>query len=133
MSAERDSAARLDAAIDLLLDHPGRPVAVDDEDDLLATARLLRSVLPGFHPRFGFEERLAGRLASAGRSGESSAGELIVLQRRRPIVTGTRHVGRLRRALLAGGAIVSGASLAVSIAAAALLAWRHVRASGGTL
>jgi hypothetical protein len=56
-----------------------------------------------------------------------------VLQRRRPIVTGPRHVGRLRRALLAGGAIVSGASLAVSIAAAALLAWRHVRASGGTL
>lgn len=133
MSAERDSAARLDAAIDLLLDHPGRPVAVDGEDDLLATARLLRSVLPGFHPRFGFEERLAGRLASAGRPGESSAGELVALQRRRPIVSGPRHVGRLRRALLAGGAIASGASLAIPIAGAALLAWRRVRASGGTL
>lgn len=132
MSADREAAAQLDVAIDALLDHPGGLVAIDDHE-LLATARLLRSVLPGFHPRSGFEERLARRLAAAGRSAAGSGGEPVPLHPGPLTDGGLLAAIRLRRGLLAGGAIASGVSLAIPIAGAALLAWRRARTSGGTL
>ena len=39
---------------------------VPEDIELLATARLLRDALPRFHPRFGFEERLARQLRGGG-------------------------------------------------------------------
>ncbi len=68
MSSGQEAATQLDVALGKLLGQPGR-LATVDEDELLTTARLLRGVLPAFHPAFGFEERLAG---AAGLEGPCS-------------------------------------------------------------
>jgi hypothetical protein len=148
MSGGPDSAARLDAAIDALFDEHAPLVSVGDVRDLelLATARLLHESLPRFHPRFGFEGRLARRLAHAGAgaghptrpvaaaepvSVHQQASRAGTLVGEPGAVASPRRDGARRRGLLAGGAIASGLSLAIPIAGAALAVWRRSRASGG--
>ncbi|MDQ3554209.1 MAG: hypothetical protein M3395_07360 [Chloroflexota bacterium] len=92
------------------------------------TADLLDRVLPRFRPSFGFEERLAGRLRSEAAGAASIApGELVAFPGAVPLSNASVDASdRRARSLLVGGAIASG----VSIAGAALLAWRRGRASG---
>ena len=135
-TASLAASAQLDEAIDALLG--GRPVVVGTDDrellELLPMARMLHEMLPRFHPRFGFEERLAGRL----RGGEpqrpasppAAAAEVVAL----PVDAnaGAGLAGSSRsRGLIAGGAIASGLSLALSLAGAALVAWRRSRSTEG--
>jgi len=139
-----DSPRRLDLAIDALVE--GRPVLMtaDEPDDLelLATARVLHAVLPRFHPRFGFEELLARRLAAervgAGPHADPSDARSAVTAlspRQSDTAPGSSHLdprGSVRRrSLVAGGAIASGLSLVIPLAGAALVAWRRSRPSGG--
>lgn len=99
-----------DAYIDALLSaHARLPVALPVAENAPAPSvrhviRLLERGLPRFHPSFLFEERLAEQLreAYADPAAASSA---------------------IDRRLLMGGAIASG----VSIAGAAMLAWRRSR------
>jgi hypothetical protein len=143
MSRTRETAAELDSAIDVLLRSPAGPVATD-EGELIATARLLRDALPRLHPRFGFEEHLAARLAAARRLTESPVGQAVPaepvplqpsLSSAEPTAASrvpkpAAAVAEHRRlGLVAGGAIASG----VSLAGAALVVWRRTRSSGGLL
>lgn len=143
MSRTRETAAELDSAIDSLLSRPARPVDTD-EGELVATARLLRDALPRLHPRFGFEEHLAARLAAARRLTEGPTGQVEPAEPvpLRPFLNAAEPAtdGRLtqpltaaaehrRLGLVAGGAIASG----VSLAGAALVVWRRTRSSGGLL
>jgi hypothetical protein len=140
-SADR-AAAELDAALEGLLEDGGRPTSLRTAE-LLATARLLRDELPRYHPRFGFEEHLARRLAASGRvqpatpapmrhepPPQAPGATLVALP---TSVAGTETVARRRRGLLAGGAIASGVSLAIPLAGAALVAWRRGRTAGSGL
>ena len=139
MSATRETAVQLDAAIDALLRGPvgPRPGA---EGELVATARLLRDALPRLHPRFGFDDLLAARLAAARRALVTAATPVATPTPIRPDL-GTDDMPdmpgetgeRRRRGLVAGGAIASGVSLALPIAGAALVVWRRSRSSGGIL
>ena len=107
----------------------------------MATARLLRDALPRIHPRFGFEELLAARLAAAGRATRAGATgpaaklpQPVPLRPAEALGAGTpesAYHAAARRRLLAGGAIASGVSLALPIAGAALVVWRRSRSSGG--
>ncbi len=93
------------------------------------TADLLDRVLPRFRPSFRFEERLAGQLRSEAAGGAASVapGELLAFPGAvRPSNASIDASDRRARSLLVGGAIASG----VSIAGAALLAWRRGRVSG---
>jgi hypothetical protein len=135
-----DQAIQADAYIDNLLRHHGRtPVVVDsagtDRGLLHAQAgvrdaiRLLEKGLPRFHPSFRFEELLAEQLRhaadrKAGLQGEDAAepmGQIVSIA----VIPRTDPVPRLpdRRLLMGGAAIASG----VSIAGAAVFAWRRVR------
>jgi hypothetical protein len=135
-----DQAIQADAYIDDLLRHHGRtPVVVGSADTdrrlLHAQAgirdaiRLLERGLPRFHPSFRFEEALADQLRRAadrksGLLGEPAAepmGQIVSIA----VIPRTDAVPRLpdRRLLMGGAAIASG----VSIAGAALVAWRRVR------
>jgi hypothetical protein len=140
MSRTRETAAELDSAIDVLLRSPIGPVATD-EGELIATARLLRDALPRLHPRFGFEEHLAARLAAARRVTESPVGQAVPAEPvpLQPFLSSAEPaaasrvpepaavVEHRRLGLVAGGAIASG----VSLAGAALVVWRRTRSSGG--
>jgi hypothetical protein len=149
MTRTPETAAQLDTAIDAILRQRGvlRSTA---EGELVATARLLRDALPRFHPRFGFEELLAARLAAARRRERSehvpeptpirpalaSTGSGADTTEGADMTEGadtTDGVDRRRRGLVAGGAIASGVSIAVPIAGAALVVWRRSRSSGGLL
>ena len=141
MTERVETAAQLDTAIDTLLRGSPAPVMPDD-GELVAMARLLRGALPRMHPRFGFEELLAVRLAAAGRAAQAgpaaadrSLPEPTPLRppadREAAPANGIDAAGRRR--LLAGGAIASGVSLALPIAGAALVVWRRSRSSGGLL
>ena len=141
MRKERPRALELDLAIDHLLRGEHAPVETDREP-LFATARLVREALPPFHPRFGFEEHLARRLAAArlpargseeasptpiGRRPALPDTDLPVLAASAgPAAPVTLGPGPRRRGLVAGGAIASG----VSIAGAALVVWRRSRSGG---
>ena len=141
MTGERPTATELDLAIDRMLRGELAPVE-SEREPLLATARLVREALPPFHPRFGFEEHLARRLAAARLPTRGSAEvsptpiaprlglphtDLPVLAASAgagaPVTVGP---GPRRRGLVAGGAIASG----VSIAGAALVVWRRSRSGG---
>jgi hypothetical protein len=135
MITTNESAFDLDVHIDYILRGEGaRPqstAAVADEDALVATARLLYAVLPRFHPRFGFEEALAGRLRR--RSDGVDPGQPIEFPRAAASDSAqdVRHVWeRYRRELVAGVSIASGVSIAIPIAGAALVRWRRSRSSG---
>jgi len=144
VSGQAQAAARLDDAIDRLLAQRASAWPVEEEPTL-ATARLLRDSLPRFHPRFGFEELLARRLAetapparetappagkTSGRPADGAA-EPVALQLVVPCDDIPPAGQRRRRGLLAGSAIASGLSLLIPIAGAALLAWRRGRAAAG--
>ena len=144
MTVDSENAARLDIAIDSLLRDEARPSALGTESDLLETARVLRDALPRFHPRFGFEERLAGRLTTAGRAqpwgrelapAMSPPAEPIPFPAAATVLPADDAVmaSRRRLGLVAGGAIASGVSIAIPLAGAALLMWRRGRSSGGLL
>ncbi len=149
MTEQVETAAQLDVAIDTLLQGSPAPVLPED-GELVTTARLLRGALPRMHPRFGFEELLAARLAAAGRAAHAgSAAAVTVLREPTPLrpsadleVAPANSLeappangfdAAARRRLLAGGAIASGVSLALPIAGAALVVWRRSRSSGGLL
>jgi hypothetical protein len=133
-----ETPAQLDLAIDRLLDGGPRPL-VEDDGQLVVTARLLRETLPRFHPRFGFEEHVAARLAAArrGSHGRRTPAEVTSIGPRLAAGAadgpaadaGSAAVERRRRSLVAGGAIASG----VSLAGAAIVVWRRSRSSGGIL
>jgi hypothetical protein len=144
-SASRpDSASRLDVAIDALLAGRAALLSAEEPEDLelLTTAKLLHDGLPRFHPRFGFEELLARRLAVERvghgpgahaddvRSAPTASSETLHHRALEADATVTRGSLR-RRILVAGGAVASGLSLAVPLAGAALAAWRRSRPSGG--
>lgn len=143
MTAGHDTEDRLDRAIDSLLREDDRPREVGTEIELLGTARLLRDALPRFHPRFGFEESLAGRLAGLARSGPGDPAATPVAPRPEPIpfpaaaavlpASEAVTASRRRLGLVAGGAIASGVSIAIPIAGAAFVMWRRSRSSGGLL
>lgn len=133
MSGRRETVTQLDSAIDVLLGQRARPMPLDD-DELIATACLLRDALPRFHPRFGFEELLAQRLATAAvGAATTDSSEPVRLRQADPAGETANAPVRRRRGLLAGGAIASGVSLAIPIAGAALVVWRRARAGGGML
>jgi hypothetical protein len=132
-----DPAIQLDVYLDHLLARHGRPIApveppLSVEPELAAAAAAVSDALPRFHPSFRFEERLAARLreVAVGRGGDpagvpvalhgpSGDPEALALRWwiRRPAWTSERGL------MLVGGAIASG----VSIAGAALLAWRRAK------
>jgi len=143
MTRTPETAAQLDTAIDAILRQRG-VLRSTTEGELVATARLLRDALPRFHPRFGFEELLAARLAAARRRERSEHVPEPTPIRPAGVSTGsgadmtegadtTEGIDRRRRGLVAGGAIASGVSIAVPIAGAALVVWRRSRSSGGLL
>lgn len=137
MNSTPETAAQLDRAIDAMLRQRG-VLRSDADGELVATARLLRDALPRFHPRFGFEELLAQRLAVArGRERTDHAPEPTAIRpgpsTAEPDATEVDGAERRRRGLVAGGAIASGVSIAVPIAGAALVMWRRSRSSGGLL
>jgi hypothetical protein len=113
-----DAAVQADAYIDALLSGHGRvPAAVESEPAERAAIDLLEKGLPRFHPSFIFEEWLSGQLQRATEPQPSGAIVPIVI---RPTDNDARPPDRR---LLVGGAIASG----VSIAGAAVLAWRRTR------
>ena len=140
MKEERPTAIELDHAIDRMLRGELAPVETEP-GPLLGTARLVREALPPFHPRFGFEEHLARRLAAASLSARASAASPTPIRPRMALTNADLPVlaastgpagsvtvgpGPRRRGLVAGGAIASG----VSIAGAALVVWRRSRSGG---
>ena len=135
-----DQAIQADAYIDDLLTGHGRtPVVVEADGSDSATwrgqpgvrdaIRLLEKGLPRFHPSFRFEESLAEQLRrAADRTAAVNAGapaqpmsQIVPIA----VIPRTDPVPRLpdRRLLMGGAAIASG----VSIAGAAVFAWRRVR------
>lgn len=138
MTGITEDAAQLDRAIDTILDDTRGPIAPDDEE-LVATARLLRRSLPRLHPGFGFEEHLAARLAASRRMELGPAAAVASPTPIRPRIRveppaeaeAVAGHDRRRRHLVAGGAIASGVSLALPLAGAAIVVWRRSRSSGG--
>ncbi len=135
---ERESLA-VDVYLDGLLARRGgarpraMPMAADLQPSMRATAELLDRSLLRFHPSFLFEEGLAERLRAEaeGRLFPGPPGRLLTfpgLSADLPRPSGDFETDqdegdRRARSLLVGGAIASG----VSLAGAALLAWRRGR------
>ena len=126
-----DAAIQADAYIDALLTGhrrvPASLAAVDAEfarqPGVRDAIRLLENGLPRFHPSFLFEEWLAEQLRRKAEGGHDDAplGQVVPFAVIRPSAT---QAGRMPdRRLLVGGAIASG----VSIAGAAMIAWRRSR------
>ncbi|MGO9180627.1 MAG: hypothetical protein ACLQBX_00865 [Candidatus Limnocylindrales bacterium] len=110
------------------------------DPELARAAEVLSRSLVRFHPSFRFEEGLAARLRRAARPPQvpdevRESGTVLVpmprvgafsmpvaLELVAPASFG-RAVGRVPRPVLVGGAIASG----VSIAGAAVVAWRRLR------
>lgn len=149
MSGAHGPALRLDRAIDAILGRGVVELAADD-DGLGATVRLLRDTLPRLHPRFGFEELLAARLAAARSGPASRASQPIPLRAAdaslapaaadqladatgAPDDDGRPGAATRARVLRAGGAIASGVSLALPLAGAAIVIWRRSRSPGSVL
>jgi hypothetical protein len=118
MRLEADEGAiQSDAYIDALLaGHARLPIPLPAHTLTPSTGvrhviRVLEAGLPRFHPSFLFEERLSGQLAAAAQTA----------QRASP--GGIEPAAAVDRRLLIGGAVASG----VSLAGAAMLAWRRSR------
>jgi hypothetical protein len=94
-----------------------------------AVARAIHAGAVRVHPSFRFEERLARRIADSaagaggGRVAAAGGGEVVAFDRR-PEGERPRPV----RPIIVGGAITSAA---ISIAGAAIVAWRIARAGSG--
>jgi hypothetical protein len=116
-----DGAIQSDAYIDALLDgHARLPVALPVSDDapdpdVRHVIQVLERGMPRQHPSFLFEERLAEQLRAAAeqRVADTGAPVTVVIERR----------------VVIGGAIASG----VSLAGAAMWAWRHRPRSAGSV
>jgi len=141
MTRITEAANDLDSAIDSILEDARGP-RVSDDDELVATASLVRRALPRLHPSFSFEEHLAARLAVARRMELAPVASVGATPTPTPIrpdieveaptdIADEAAHDRRRRHLVAGGAIASGVSLALPIAGAAIVAWRRSRSSGG--
>lgn len=102
----------------LLARRPADPSGV--AVDLRATAQRLAAELPRHHPSFRFEEALAARLAAVARRIE--AGEVVDLPLSRAAGDRADERGSLARPVVIGGVITSAA---LSIAGAAIVAWRR--------
>ena len=94
------------------------------DPELAHAAEVLSRSLVRFHPSFRFEERLAARLRLAG------FGRIVRLPAHVPLAldlapsaTPLHATARVPRPVIVGGAIASG----VSIAGAAVVAWRRLR------
>ncbi len=107
----------------LLARRPADPT--DVPSDVRRAGVRLSADLPRFHPSFRFEERLAATLAAvaAGRAPEA-VGEMM------PFPTGTTpaSTGTIRPVVI-GGMLTSAA---LSLAGAAIVAWRWTHPSRGT-
>jgi hypothetical protein len=100
--------------------------ASDAPADLQATARLLATTLPRFHPSFRFEEELARRLAAA--AGRMPIGQLVAFPHAPPApIPGSRAIGG--REVVVGSVLTSAA---LSLAGALFLAWRSRRTPIGS-
>jgi hypothetical protein len=95
-----------------------------NDPELAHAAEVLSRSLIRFHPSFRFEERLAARLRLAG------FGPMARVPAQVPLAVGLatsgpslHATGRVPRPVIVGGAIASG----VSIAGAAVVAWRRLR------
>lgn len=138
-----DAAIQADAYIDALLaGHRHVPVAVQSDSAGAATGplgrqanvrdaiKLLEKGLPRFHPSFLFEEWLADQLKRATVTGASelngSRGRPVARIVPIAVIPPQAPIGRVpdRLLLVGGAAIASG----VSIAGAAVFAWRRTRA-----
>ncbi len=126
-----DAAIQADAYIDALLTgHARSPVAVAGDANgpmgrpgVRDAIRLLERGLPRFHPSFLFEQWLADQLrrqAESGGMGDDTARIIPIAVIRAPASASARLADRR---FLVGGAIASG----VSIAGAAMFAWRRTR------
>ena len=140
MTSSSQDAATLDQVIDNLLSDRGSPGVVEAEPELASTARLLRDALPRFHPRFGFEESVARRIAIISSASAAARGAISSTSSEPIPFPGAvanepqLGTGRDRRlGLLAGGAIASGVSIAIPLTGAALVMWRRSRSRGGLL
>ena len=111
----------VDRYLDSLLARAPRDPA-DVPEELRATAELLSTGLPRFHPSFRFEEDLAARLAAAA---SLRAGRLIEFPVRsvRAVASGDERAGTVRPVVI-GGVLTSAA---LSLAGAAYMAWRRGR------
>jgi hypothetical protein len=111
----------VDRYLDSLLARTPRDPA-DLPEELRATAELLSTGLPRFHPSFRFEEDLAARLAAAA---SLRAGRLIEFPVRsvRAVASGDERAGTVRPVVI-GGVLTSAA---LSLAGAAYMAWRRGR------
>ena len=91
--------------------------------DLSATAGVLATGLPRYHPSFRFVEALSARLAAVG-AGHDARGDIVALRvaSRSPSVVDIRS-GQVHPVVI-GGVLTSAA---ISIAGAAYVAWRRGR------
>lgn len=108
----------------LLARAPRDPVDVPEE--LRATAELLTTSLPRYHPSFRFEETLAARLAAAA-VGQDATGAVIEFPASAPVAATIDARSAQVRPVVIGGVLTSAA---ISLAgAAAWVAWRRGRPS----
>ncbi len=133
-------ALRTDRYLESILDGSGRP-ATGIDGGLAATAARLRRDLTRVHPSFRFEERLARRLADiaasmrlpAAAGAEGARFPLVPFPltpdlEPDPAAFEDEEDGPgVSRPVLIGGAV---ASAAISLAGAAIVAWRLGRSSG---
>lgn len=123
-------ALMVDRYLEALLDR--RPADIADLPVALrGAARMLTTDLPRFHPSFRFEEHLAARLARAASEPDAAArdatdrhvvgpGALVAFPAR------GRGDGRALRPVVIGGVLTSAA---ISLAGAAVVAWRRTHPS----
>ena len=112
------------------------PDGVDRE--IAAVARLLHATATRPHPSFRFEDRVAARLAAVARGASSAAvvgaGAIVAFPGAAALPADGSHVaGHAARAVvpIAGIASAAVASAALSIGAAAVVAWRRARPRRG--
>jgi hypothetical protein len=131
----RVDALRTDAYIESLISGRSVPAgaaetAVDVDPEAARVARVLHATAWRPHPSFRFEERLAARLVAAARGGLTMDGAPSGAVVAFPALAAAAIPGTRPGAPLAGIASAALASAALSIGAAAVLAWRRGRPRG---
>jgi len=104
--------------------------AADVDPEAARVARVLHATAWRPHPSFRFEERLAARLVAAARGGLTMDGAPSGAVVAFPALAAAAIPGARPGAPLAGIASAALASAALSIGAAAVLAWRRGRPRG---
>jgi len=132
----RVDALRTDAYIESLISGHPLPAGeadpdVDVDPEAARVARLLHATAWRPHPSFRFEERVAARLVALARGGltvdGAPSGAVVAF----PALAAAAIPGARPGAPLAGIASAAIASAALSIGAAAVLAWRRGRPRRG--